>query len=971
MQTSIRYDITFKGMDSSAFSVVHFRGQESLSQLYSYHVSVRHSGLDLDADALLSRYCSLTISVGNRTKTVHGILANLDVNGCADGALDLSLTLVPRLWQLGLFRLNEVYLGDSVPDITKRIMEEAGFSTLDYELRLFRQYRKWPYRCQYGETHLEFLIRIYSREGIYFYFEQTAEQDKVIITDSLYGHGDIDAPTLTFSPESGLDWQHQCNVMRSMIVRRKRLVRKAILRDYNDEKPSADIIGEVPVDPQGMGEMNVYGLNIDSPDEAKRLAQVAAESLLWEKQTLHAETYAANLAPGFLFGLEQHPLSAMNRRYHVVSLETEGWSTTQPGVDGQSLQPFMLALSAVPADIQYRPAMAVDVPKIHGALDAMIDAEGEGEYAELDSQGRYKVVLPFDRQSRDAGKASHWVRMSQAFAGEVEGMHFPMRKGSRVLLSFVGGDPDRPVITGAMPNAAQPSVVTADNQTKSKIQTRAGNLIEIEDKSDSNRIKLYSPHQNTYFHMGASNHPGDGLVFITDGIERREIKGGYQHTYLTRDVLTSAGSLTTSGTQSATASDPTGGVNLIDEQSIFAFSKLSTAGSSTGAMTGTDELSGNYNTSRQVGPSYRYTSGDQFNYIENYRTFRFGAEYSEIHAVTASGDKGKDPANSFDFPASVGGAIGLTPSTSQQQKLFSDTLSYQSGRNYSWGDTCDYEFGNSYTETYPDITASGAPSIAINSNQTGDLAGTPTTSGFSRTAINGSSVTIADIGKAQVEKLFGHSYAFQQGNAIDVAMGNAESRRVGHEYQYLSGDSSTYLQTAHTNTTVASAAYTSNSTFNSTCTENNTYSGTYSENISFGKRSTSNVTYLDSFYETHTMASYGTLATFKHINGNLTEYNAVSGAVNQMRAVAGAQSEMGVILGVNIRTEATLGARLEFDFTGGLHLDIGTAPFKIEIDEDNQKIKVVALGAEWGQHPPLKVRNVLVGIVTGGLNLYL
>jgi type VI secretion system secreted protein VgrG len=545
-----------------------------------------------------------------------------------------------------------------------------------------------------------------------------------------------------------------------------------------------------------------------------------------------------------------------------------------------------------------------------------------------------------------------------------------MRKGSRVLLSFVGGDPDRPIITGAMPNAAQPSVVTSDNQTKSKIQTRAGNLIEIEDKSDSNRIKLYSPHQNTYFHMGASNHPGDGLVFITDGIERREIKGGFQHTYLTRDVLTSAGSLTTSGTQSATASDPTGGVNLIDEQSIFEFSKLSSEGSSTGTMTATEELSGDYNTSRQVGPSYRYTSGNQFNYIANYRTFRFGAEYSEIHAATASANKGKETSNSFNFPSSMSGAISFNPATSQQEKVFSDALTFQTGRNYSWGNTCDYQFGNTYIETHLSVSDTGVPSSAINAIKPNDLAGSPTSSGFSKTSIAGGSVTIPDINNAQVEKVYGHTYAFQEGHAIDVAVGNTESRRYGDEFQYLSGNTNTYILSAHTDTTVAESAVTSKATFKGSYTETSSFSQSFTENKTFSGRGESNITYGGNFFETHTMAGYGTHATFKHINGNLTEYNAV-GAVNQMRAIAGAQSEMGTIIGANIRMEATLGVRIELDFTGGLHLDIGTAPFKIEIDEDNQKIKVVALGVEWDQNPPLNVRNVLVGIVTGGLNLYL
>ena len=95
-----------------------------------------------------------------------------------------------------------------------------------------------------------------------------------------------------------------------------------------------------------------------------------------------------------------------------------------------------------------------------------------------------------------------------------------------MLLSFIGGDPDRPVITGAMPNAAQPSIVNASNQTNNLIRTAAGNRIEMEDQQGRNRIKFHTGDDKSYMHLGAPNHAGDGWVVVTRGIERKEILGG-------------------------------------------------------------------------------------------------------------------------------------------------------------------------------------------------------------------------------------------------------------------------------------------------------------------------------------------------------------------------------------------------------------------------------------------------------------
>jgi hypothetical protein len=155
-----------------------------------------------------------------------------------------------------------------------------------------------------------------------------------------------------------------------------------------------------------------------------------------------------------------------------------------------------------------------------GSLHARVDAEGAGNYAELDTQGRYKVRLPFDTDTaHGAGKASHFVRMAQPYSGPDYGVHFPLHKGAEVLLTFVDGDPDRPVISGAVPNPETASPVTAANQTKSIFRDNYGNELVFDSTPGDEHIRLFSPHHTSRLELGRS------FTEVTES-DRWSCKGG-------------------------------------------------------------------------------------------------------------------------------------------------------------------------------------------------------------------------------------------------------------------------------------------------------------------------------------------------------------------------------------------------------------------------------------------------------------
>jgi type VI secretion system secreted protein VgrG len=196
---------------------------------------------------------------------------------------------------------------------------------------------------------------------------------------------------------------------------------------------------------------------------------------------------------------------------------------------------YVVDVAAIPAAIQYRPACATAWPRIYGFESAVVDGPATSEYAQIDVQGRYNVKLHFDESALKNGKASTLLRMMQPHGGDIEGFHFPLRKGTEVVVIFLGGDPDRPVISGVVPNALHPSAVTSGNYTKNVIQTGGRNRLEIEDLCGQERVTLSTPLATTYLLMGSPDcgHHAilktDGNILIQAGEDLDVIAGGHKH----------------------------------------------------------------------------------------------------------------------------------------------------------------------------------------------------------------------------------------------------------------------------------------------------------------------------------------------------------------------------------------------------------------------------------------------------------
>jgi type VI secretion system secreted protein VgrG len=500
--------------------VAAFRGTEAFSKPYELEIFLLLDDEELDlADCVGAKACLTIDRAQDSLPPYHfsGVLAVVELLHEIDGRSLVRAVLVPRLWLLGLSRHSRIFTKMSILDVIKAVLEDNAISGSDYEFRVGSRPPE-EHVCQYRESDLAFISRWMEREGIYYYFEHTEDGEKLILGDSTGYDEDPGGTPIRYYPQTGADGSAGVS-FRSFKCRHATLPTLVKLRDYDYAKPNLEVSGSAKVSDDGAGEVFLYGERFFSPDDGERLAKLRAEEMLARQVVYFAKGTPFHIRPGYTFELEDHPRDAFNTKYLTIEARHFGNQAAQnpllADLDLPSKETYNVELLAIPATTQFRPESVTRWPRIYGYENGVVDGPAESEYAQIDDQGRYSVKFKFDESDLKNGGASTFVRMMQPHGGGIEGFHFPLRKATEVVISFLGGDPDRPVISGVVPNALTPSPVTSGNHTRNVLQTGGRNRFELEDKAGQQRVTLSTPYSNTYIRMGSPND-GHELIVQTD-----------------------------------------------------------------------------------------------------------------------------------------------------------------------------------------------------------------------------------------------------------------------------------------------------------------------------------------------------------------------------------------------------------------------------------------------------------------------
>ena len=566
-----RFSFTSQAVPAGTFAVVEMEGVEAISKPYEFTLTLVSERNDLALDDLLTKPATLTIHScvpGQPAVPYHGIPTECSqLYQIANGWTFYRLRLAPRLHRLTLQRFSEVYLNHTIPDFLEALLKHAGFGSEDYEFRLTRKdYVVLPYVCQFEETSLSFLNRWMEKRGLYYFFEQGTEREKLIVTDGRPVHTVARSPVV-YRPAGQLDTGVANELVQALVCTQKQVPRKVGLREYNYAKSALELVGEAEISPKGSGEVWLYGENFWTADGPAKFAAIRAEEFLCQATVFHGEATATGLKAGYLMELQGHYRRDFNRRYLLTDIRHDGTQagTLLAGVNALAetgSQPredaYRATFTAIPGDVQFRSPQQTPKPQISGVVNAFVDAEGSGEYAEIDDQGRYKIQVPFDKTDKAAGKGSAWVRKASQYTGKDHGLHYPLHKGAEVLLGFENGDPDRPIIMGSVSNSQSLNMVTNSNQTQTVLHTAGGNHMQFEDLDGEEHIHLSTPKAQTSLRMGTGQQStvgaqaaagsttfadNDGFTFSTNA-NWKETTGGNKTVTTSGDL-----SATTSGTK--------------------------------------------------------------------------------------------------------------------------------------------------------------------------------------------------------------------------------------------------------------------------------------------------------------------------------------------------------------------------------------------------------------------------------------
>lgn len=565
-----RFSFVSNGYSADTFEVVSVSGHEAISSLYRFELILVCDDTHINLDNMLRHTATFQIFAPHNPSIrtpYSGVIAEFDQLHYANGYVFYRAVLVPRMWRLSMSRSSEVYLNEqSIPDIIRNLLNGSKLFGNSVQFKLTDHYRPRSYVCQYQESAFDFISRWMEMEGMYYYFEQSERDDVLVIVDNKSTHAAHAIP-VKFRATDDFDASLAANSVQSFICQQRPLPQKVVLQAYNHRKASLPLVATAPVSQQGFGETVYYGENFRDPEEGQRYATIRSQELLCTGKVFLGAATATGLRSGHFMKISGHYRDDFDGRYLVTEITHEG---SQAGVllagidtpfdnasQNSALTTYKTSFRAIPADVQYRVPRATPKPRVMGTISATIDAEGSAQYADLDEHGQYKVKLPFDRADRAPAKGSARMRLASPYAGDSHGMHFPLHKGSEVLLTFADGDPDQPVILSAVPNSVNKSVVNNDSPAGNRIRTAGGNQLQMVDSDGEQGMQLYSPSAGTVFSLGASpslpSSPGQGFEYYTignstaytAGYNSKLVMGGNINVYLPMGDFTISGPMST------------------------------------------------------------------------------------------------------------------------------------------------------------------------------------------------------------------------------------------------------------------------------------------------------------------------------------------------------------------------------------------------------------------------------------------
>ncbi|MCL6353550.1 type VI secretion system Vgr family protein [Pectobacterium polaris] len=493
--TGLQFTVKVGALEAGTFAVVDFRLDEGLNRPFSLSLSLASALPDVDFGAVLDQPCELMIWYeGELKRRVSGMVSGFTQGDTGFRRTRYQVEVRPALWRLGLRTNARIFQAQKPEAIIGALLEEAGIT--DYAFALRNEHAVREYCVQYRESDLAFITRLAAEEGMYFFHEYEEGKHRVVFAD--------DAGALTKGPELFFNLATQ-GLSEGEYVRRFHYAERVStaeveLKDYSFKTPAYGLShkkmsGELEHQRESYQHYDYPGRYKQDPS-GKAFSGYRLDALRSGAVTSEGESNCAGLMPGNTFTLTEHPNATLNAVWQTVSVTHVG-QQPQALEEESGGEPTTMSNSfaVVKGTTTWRAAMPYK-PMVDGPqIATVVGPTGEEIYC--DQYGRVKLQFPWDRYGASNDQSSCWVRVSQGWAGGQYGMIAIPRIGHEVIVSFLEGDPDQPIITGRTFHATNPSpypLPAHKTRTVLRTKTHQGegfNELRFEDQAGQEEIYIH------------------------------------------------------------------------------------------------------------------------------------------------------------------------------------------------------------------------------------------------------------------------------------------------------------------------------------------------------------------------------------------------------------------------------------------------------------------------------------------------
>jgi len=526
-----QFNLTVDGIDSD-FQVLSFTGREALNTPFEFELELVSEKASINLESVLHKLAFLQLSPSGTG--IHGLVYSIAQGDSGKRLTRYKISLRPQLSYLA-HRVNQrIFQQMTVQQIIRQVLEEHGILASDYHFQLSAIYPERIYCVQYDESDLQFIQRLCEEEGIHYHFQHTASGHKLTFGDD----------QTVFPKLAPVAYQQDCGLVADKPVVKRFGLRLATRtsrttrRDYDFIKPKIELESDTKSSAQPDLEDYDYPGRFVDRDRGKHLAKRALERHRSDYRLAEGNSDQPILVTGHFLALTEHANSTWNDLWLLTEIFHEG---KQPQVLEESVtsdttelkddfqQGYRNRFSAIPWDVPYRPPLDHPKPKVLGAQSAVVTGP-EGEEIYCDRYGRVKVQFFWDREGNHDDMTTCWMRVASNWAAQTFGSINIPRVGMEVLISFLEGDPDQPLITGCLYHGANlqpyklPDFKTLATVKSKEYKGSRANELRIDDTTSEISIALRSDHGASAINLGYLTHPrpsggqprGEGFELRTD-----------------------------------------------------------------------------------------------------------------------------------------------------------------------------------------------------------------------------------------------------------------------------------------------------------------------------------------------------------------------------------------------------------------------------------------------------------------------